>query len=59
MVLDDSLRKAITRRYFFRECGVGVGAIAHGLVESPSIRWRDRLFPRHRLHAVAAGGQGN
>ena len=28
MTLDNQLRNAITRRYFFRECGVGVGALA-------------------------------
>src|SRR3954447_18177993 len=28
MSFNDHLRKAITRRYFFRECGVGVGSIA-------------------------------
>ena len=27
-IFSDELRKAITRRYFFRECGVGVGALA-------------------------------
>src|SRR5258706_8951001 len=28
MIFNDEVRKAITRRYFFRECGLGVGAIA-------------------------------
>src|SRR3954467_4704595 len=28
MTLDKQMRNAITRRYFFRECGVGVGALA-------------------------------
>src|SRR5207245_3142720 len=51
--LNDEVRKAVTRRYFFRECAVGVGAIAlatllrdNDIYAAPAISAGNPLAPR-------------
>ncbi|MEX2382531.1 MAG: DUF1501 domain-containing protein [Opitutales bacterium] len=43
--INEEIRKQITRRYFFKECGLGLGALALG-----------SLFKDNRLHAAPAPG---